>query len=40
VDPKVSDGSAEEGATYDERLRQIGTEMLYMMGQVAGEVSP
>ena len=40
ADPKVSDGTVEEGATYDERLRQIGTEMLYMMGRVAGEVSP
>lgn len=33
VDPKVSDGSAEEGATYDERCAQIAREMLYMMGQ-------
>jgi hypothetical protein len=35
VDPKVSDGTAEEDSTYDARLRQIGTEMLYVMGQVA-----
>lgn len=35
LDPKVSDGTAEEDSTYDARLRQIGTEMLYVMGQVA-----
>lgn len=35
VDPKVSDGTAKEDSIYDARLRQIGTEMLYLMGQVA-----
>jgi arsenate reductase (thioredoxin) len=35
VDPKVSDGTAEEEFTYDARLRQIGTEMLYVMGHAA-----
>jgi hypothetical protein len=35
VDPKVSDGTPEEAATYDARLRQIGTEMLYVMGHAA-----
>jgi hypothetical protein len=35
VDPKVSDGTAAEDSTYNARLRQIGTEMLYVMGQVA-----
>lgn len=34
VDPKVSDGTAQEAVTYDARLRQIGTEMLYLMGKV------
>ena len=36
IDPKVSDGTAEEDSTYDARLRQIGSEMLYVMGRVAG----
>ena len=36
TDPKVSDGTAEEDSTYDARLRQIGSEMLYVMGRVAG----
>ncbi|MGB2423847.1 MAG: protein-tyrosine-phosphatase [Flavobacteriales bacterium] len=35
VDPKVSDGKPEEAATYDARLRQIGTEMLFVMGYAA-----
>ena len=39
VDPKVSDGTAAEAATYDARLEQIGTEMLYLMGQVAARVT-
>lgn len=34
VDPKVSDGTDEEAATYDARCRQIGTEMLHLMGEV------
>ena len=38
VDPKVSDDTEEEVATYDARLRQIGTEMLYLMGRVEEEV--
>ena len=38
VDPKVSDGTDEEAATYDARLRQIGTEMLYLMGKVKEDV--
>ena len=29
VDPKVSDGTAKENATYDERCRQIAVEMFY-----------
>lgn len=35
IDPKVSDGTEAEAETYDLRLRQIGTEMLYVMGRVA-----
>ena len=38
IDPKVSDGTDAEAATYDARLGQIGTEMLYLMGQVAARV--
>jgi len=34
VDPKVSDGKAEEAATYDERCLQIATEMLWVMQAV------
>jgi len=33
-DPKESDGTDHEKKTYDERCRQIGTEMFYMMSQV------
>jgi arsenate reductase len=35
VDPKVSDNTPEEAATYDARCRQIGTEMVYLMDQVS-----
>jgi arsenate reductase len=31
VDPKVSDNTPEEAATYDERCAQIAREMLYAM---------
>ncbi len=34
VDPKLSDGTAKESETYDERCRQIATEMLYVMSRV------
>lgn len=34
VDPKVSDGTAEEAATYDARARQIATEMFYLFSRV------
>ncbi len=34
VDPKEADGTAEEAAVYDERTRQIATEMFYLMSQV------
>jgi len=34
VDPKESDGTENESAIYDERTRQIATEMFYMMSQV------
>lgn len=36
VDPKVSDGTPEEAATYDERCAQIAREMLWVMTQAAG----
>ncbi len=35
TDPKLSDGTPEEAATYDDRCRQIGREQLYLMGQLA-----
>lgn len=34
IDPKESDGTDKEAATYDERCKQIATEMLYLMSQV------
>ncbi|MGE9296422.1 MAG: low molecular weight phosphatase family protein [Puniceicoccales bacterium] len=34
VDPKVSDGTDVENATYDERCHQIAREMFYLMSQV------
>ena len=34
VDPKESDGTDLESATYDERCKQIATEMFYMMSKV------
>lgn len=34
-DPKVADGTAKESARYDERSRQIATEMLYLFAKVA-----
>ena len=34
VDPKESDGTDREMATYDERCKQIATEMFYIMSQV------
>jgi arsenate reductase len=34
VDPKISDGSDAEAATYDERCHQIAREMFFMMKQV------
>ena len=34
VDPKESDGTEKEAATYDARSKQIAIEMLYMMSQV------
>lgn len=34
VDPKASDGTPEESATYDERAKQIATEMFYAMSRV------
>ena len=34
VDPKVSDNTPAEAATYDERSRQIAREMFYLMSRV------
>jgi arsenate reductase len=34
TDPKESDGTDREEQTYDERCRQIGTEMFYMMSLI------
>ena len=34
LDPKVSDGTAQQAATYLERSKQIGKEMLYLMSLV------
>jgi arsenate reductase len=34
VDPKLSDGTEQEVATYDERSRQIAREMFFLMKQV------
>ncbi len=34
IDPKVSDGTEVEAQTYDERCKQIGTEIFYMMSLV------
>ena len=39
VDPKGSDGTPAEDATYDERLRQIGREMLFVMGKASETLS-
>lgn len=33
-DPKKADGTAQEAAAYDERCKQIATEMFYLMSQV------
>ena len=35
VDPKVSDGTAKEAATYDERCQQIAAEMFYLIRQLS-----
>ena len=36
VDPKESDGTPHEAATYDERSHQIASEMFYLLSRVAG----
>jgi arsenate reductase len=33
-DPKISDNTPEQEATYDERCREIGVEMFYLMSRV------
>jgi arsenate reductase len=35
-DPKISDGTPAEARTYDERSRQIATEMFYLFSEVRG----
>ena len=35
-DPKAADGTPEESAVYDQRSRQIGTEMMYLFSRVKG----
>lgn len=35
VDPKISDGTDQQDATYDERNRQIAREMLFVMSQAS-----
>ncbi len=39
VDPKESDGTAVESATYDERCLQIATELFYVWRQVKTELA-
>lgn len=36
VDPKEADGTLQESETYDERCRQIASEMYYLMSKSAG----
>ena len=38
VDPKSSDDSPSEAETYDQRLREIGSEMFYMMSVIEKRV--
>ena len=35
LDPKVSDGTSEEEATYDNRCEEIAREMVWVMGTAA-----
>ena len=39
ADPKASDGTPEEEATYDERCFQIATELMYVFGQVKKQLN-
>jgi arsenate reductase len=36
VDPKVSDSTPQEAATYDERCAEIARELMYAMSKAAG----
>ena len=38
-DPKVADGTSEESNRYDERSRQIATEMFYVMSAVSQQLA-
>ena len=37
-DPKISDGTPMESATYDQRSEQIAIEMLYVMSELNGQL--
>ena len=37
-DPKISDGTPMESATYDQRSEQIAIEMLYVMSELKGQL--
>jgi hypothetical protein len=39
IDPKVSDGTPQEAATYDARCAQIAREMLYVMSRVQADAA-
>ena len=39
VDPKVSDGTAQEAATYDKRCQQIAAEMFYLIRQLSSSTA-
>jgi arsenate reductase len=38
LDPKLSDGTAAEAQTYDERCMQIGAEMYYLFSKVSASL--
>lgn len=39
IDPKVSDGTPQEAAVYDERCAQVAREMCFMISLIGGEVA-
>lgn len=38
LDPKIADGTVEEQLTYDERCKQIGSEMYFLFSQLASSL--